>query len=76
MELTITDNSTTNMEEVLENTKLVDQFTTIMSTITALKSQIGALQNQIRGSSSGCSINCPNREIDARKKHSCVPYCF
>ena len=67
MELTITDNSTTSMEEVLENTKLVDQFTTIMSTITAVKSQISALQNQIRGLEKGVKREVKNLKKEATR---------
>ena len=67
MELTITDNSTTGMEESLEDTKLVEQFTTIMSTITALKSQIGALQNQIKGLEKGVKREVKNLKKEATR---------
>ena len=67
MELTITENSTTGMEDLLENTKLVDQFTTIMGTISALKNQISALQSQVKLLEKGVKREVKNLKKEATK---------
>ena len=48
MEISISETSSTLGEEI-ENSNLVEQFSSVMVTISSLKTQVSALQNQIKG---------------------------